>query len=154
MYAKVYPESTLREKEHFICLTRTEIGEFGCYRVFYVKSFSEIIQHNNATSIVVSYCENCSRSSVEQFNKMNKRFMSPNENFFGISYDFFVSYINYLTKYKGIQKKQIWINSKYQITEYNTELFCGMNFDIRSRENDNISVTTHTVDDVGYDSDN
>lgn len=153
MCAKIYPESN-SSKEHFICLIRTEVENFCYYRVIYAKLFSDVIKHNNPTSIVVSYCEGVLQSTVKQFNKMNMRFASQHKNYFSVSYDFFMSYMNYLTKYKSIHKEQIWINPRYKINEYNAELFCGMDFDIDPRENDNVSVTTHTVDDTEYDSDN
>lgn len=135
----------MSEKTHFICLARTEAEEFSYFCVFYAKSWVDVIKYNSTTSIVVSYCDGISQYSVKQFNKMNKRFESNQENFFDVSHDFFMSYINYLTKYKDIQKKQIWINPSYTIKRDNTEYFCGINFDISSDETDNISVTTHAI---------
>lgn len=132
----------MSETRHFICLARTEAGEFSYFRVFYAESWIDIIKYNSSTSIIVSYCDGISQSSIKQFCRMNTRFESNQENFFDVSHNFFMSYVNYLTKYKDIQKKQIWINPKYKIEHDNTEYFCGVNFDISS---DDISVTTRAI---------
>jgi hypothetical protein len=133
-----------------MCLIRSKNHDIPCFRIVHEESLSEVLKHNNHSSVLVSYCKGISLESVKQFVIMNTRFMMQYENSFEITHEFYMSYINYLIKYKGMRDNAIWRNPHYRIKSNNTELFCGINFEIEepSYISDDESIITHTSETI------
>lgn len=144
-YVKIFPEIDATCTTNFFCLIRIQLGKNEYFKVLNVTNYSDIFNYNTSNSFVVMYSatnENC----VEQFQKMNFRFESEYDKNYNISYNFYLSFFNYLKKFKGIDKKTIWKNKNYKIESNNLERFCGIYI-----SNDDATVCTAEEDNISSD---